>query len=58
VRRLGAFCRYGTTLPARLSERAILIARRWKADYESSIHARRSAQGRAASKNRKPRALI
>jgi 4-carboxymuconolactone decarboxylase len=41
VQRLGAFCRYGTTLPARLSELAILIvASHWKADYEWSIHAR------------------
>jgi 4-carboxymuconolactone decarboxylase len=41
VQRLGAFCRYGTSLPPRLSELAILIvARHWQADYEWSIHAR------------------
>jgi 4-carboxymuconolactone decarboxylase len=40
VQRLGAFCRYGTSLPPRLSELAILIvARHWGADYEWSIHA-------------------
>src|SRR5687767_14126457 len=40
VQRLGAFCRYGTTLPPRLSELAILVvARHWQADYEWSIHA-------------------
>ncbi len=41
VQRLGAFCRYGTSLPPRLSELAILVvARHWQADYEWSIHAR------------------
>jgi 4-carboxymuconolactone decarboxylase len=41
VQRLGAFCRFGTSLPPRLSELAILIvARHWQADYEWSIHAR------------------
>jgi 4-carboxymuconolactone decarboxylase len=41
VQSLGAFCRYGTSLPPRLSELAILVvARHWKADYEWSIHAR------------------
>ena len=41
VQRLGAFCRYGTSLPPRLSELAILVvANHWKADYEWSIHAR------------------
>jgi 4-carboxymuconolactone decarboxylase len=40
VQRLGVFCRYGTSLPARLSELAILIvAHHWKAAYEWSIHA-------------------
>ena len=41
VQRLGAFCRYGTTLSPRLSELAILVvAHHWKAHYEWSIHAR------------------
>jgi 4-carboxymuconolactone decarboxylase len=36
---LGAFCRYGTGLPPRLSELAILIvARHWDAEYEWSTH--------------------
>lgn len=39
VQELGAFCRYNTGLPPRLSELAILIvARHWKADYEWSVH--------------------
>lgn len=37
---LGAFCRYGSTLPARLSELAILItAAFWRAGYEWQSHA-------------------
>ena len=41
VQQLGAFCRYGTSLPPRLSELAILIvAHHWKTEYEWSIHAR------------------
>jgi 4-carboxymuconolactone decarboxylase len=40
VQELGAFCRYGTSLPPRLSELAILIvADYWKAEYEWAIHA-------------------
>ena len=39
VQQLGAFCRYGTSLPPRLSELAILVvAHHWKAEYEWSIH--------------------
>jgi 4-carboxymuconolactone decarboxylase len=39
VQELGAFCRYRTGLPPRLSELAILIvAGHWRADYEWSIH--------------------
>jgi 4-carboxymuconolactone decarboxylase len=39
VQQLGAFCRYGTSLPPRLSELAILIvAHHWEAEYEWSIH--------------------
>lgn len=37
---LGAFCRYGTSLPDRLSELAILITgAHWKAGYEWFVHA-------------------
>lgn len=37
---LGAFCRYGTSLPPRLSELAILITgAHWKAGYEWHVHA-------------------
>lgn len=40
VQQLGAFCRYGTGLPPRLSELAILVAaHHWEAEYEWSIHA-------------------
>ena len=39
VQQLGAFCRYGTSLPPHLSELAILIvAHHWEAEYEWSIH--------------------
>ena len=37
---LGAFCRYGTSLPARLSELAILVmAAHWQAGFEWAAHA-------------------
>jgi 4-carboxymuconolactone decarboxylase len=37
---LGAFCRYGTSLPKRLSELAILITGAfWKAGFEWHVHA-------------------
>lgn len=37
---LGAFCRYGTSLPARLSELAILVTgAHWRAGFEWHIHA-------------------
>ncbi len=37
---LGAFCRYGTSLPARLSELAILVTgAHWKAGFEWHVHA-------------------
>lgn len=40
AQKLGAFCRFGTSLPARLSELAILLtARWWRADVEWHIHA-------------------
>lgn len=39
AQRLGAFCRYQTGLPLRLSELAILVtAARWQAQAEWSIH--------------------
>jgi 4-carboxymuconolactone decarboxylase len=39
AQRLGAFCRYETGLPARLSELAILVtAARWRAQAEWYIH--------------------
>jgi 4-carboxymuconolactone decarboxylase len=39
VQELGAFCRYGTSLPPRLSELAILVvAQHWNAEYEWAIH--------------------
>ena len=37
---LGAFCRYGTVLPARLSELAIITTGAyWKAGFEWAVHA-------------------
>jgi 4-carboxymuconolactone decarboxylase len=40
AQRLGAFCRYGTVLPPRLSEFTILVvARIWRSQYEFWIHA-------------------
>ena len=37
---LGAFCRYGTSLPQRLSELAILVTGAyWQAGFEWSVHA-------------------
>lgn len=37
---LGAFCRYGTSLPPRLSELAILVTgAHWRAGYEWHVHA-------------------
>ena len=37
---LGAFCRYGTSLPTRLSELAILVTGAyWKAGFEWHVHA-------------------
>jgi 4-carboxymuconolactone decarboxylase len=40
AQRLGAYCRYRTALPPRLSEFAILItARTWRAQYEWFAHA-------------------
>jgi len=40
AQRLGAFARFGTVLPPRLSELAILVvARHWRAGYEWAVHA-------------------
>jgi 4-carboxymuconolactone decarboxylase len=40
AQKLGAYCRYETTLPPRLSEFAILVtARAWRAQYEWFAHA-------------------
>ena len=37
---LGAFCRYGTSLPPRLSELAILVTgAHWQAGFEWAVHA-------------------
>ncbi|MCQ4437856.1 hypothetical protein NO135_22915, partial [Clostridioides difficile] len=39
AQKLGAFCRYRTGLPLRLSERAILVtAARWRSQAEWHIH--------------------
>lgn len=41
AQQVGAFCRYGTTLPTALSELAILVVgAHWRADYEWWAHAR------------------
>ena len=40
AQKLGAHCRFGTSLPPRLSEFAILAtAQRWKSQYEWAAHA-------------------
>lgn len=40
AQKLGAFCRYGTALPPRLSEFTILvIARMWRSQYKFWVHA-------------------
>src|SRR5436305_8660906 len=40
AQKLGAHCRFGTSLPPRLSEFAILVtARHWKSQYEWAAHA-------------------
>lgn len=39
AQRLGAYCRYGSSLPPYLSELAILVtAQHWQADYEWAAH--------------------
>lgn len=46
AQKLGAYCRYGTTLPPRLSEFAILCtARIWRAQYEWFAHAPMAEKG-------------
>ena len=40
AQRLGAFCRYGTRLPARLSELAIItVGAHWRSGFEWHVHA-------------------
>jgi 4-carboxymuconolactone decarboxylase len=40
AQKLGAFCRYGTRIPARLSELAIvLVGAHWRSGFEWSVHA-------------------
>ena len=40
AQKLGAFCRYGTRMPARLSELAIVIVgAHWRSGFEWSVHA-------------------
>src|SRR6476619_1487047 len=46
AQKLGAYCRYGTALPPRLSEFAILCAaHQWRAQYEWFAHAPMAAKG-------------
>lgn len=41
VQRVGAFVRYGSSIPARVNEMAIIMAgRKWKAQYEFYAHRR------------------
>jgi 4-carboxymuconolactone decarboxylase len=44
AQKLGAYCRYGTALPPRLSEFAILALRLWHAQYEWFAHAPMAAK--------------
>jgi 4-carboxymuconolactone decarboxylase len=40
AQKLGAFCRYGTRIPARLSELAIVtVGAHWRSGFEWSVHA-------------------
>ena len=40
AQKLGAFCRYGTTLPPRLSELAIItVGAHWRSGFEWHVHA-------------------
>lgn len=55
---LGAFCRYGTSLPPRLSELAILVmGAHWQAGFEWAVHApiaiKAGVEARAAEAIRK-----
>ncbi len=44
AQKVGAYCRYGSNLPAALSELAILVVgRAWRADYEWWAHAKLAA---------------
>lgn len=46
AQQLGAFCRFGSSLPPRLSELAIIItARHWTAQFEWWAHARMAREG-------------
>jgi 4-carboxymuconolactone decarboxylase len=62
VQNLGAFARYGSSLPPRLSELAILVtARRWSSPYEWHHHVRDGLAGgvpaqeiEAISRNERP----
>ncbi len=46
AQQLGAFCRFGSSLPPRLSELAILVtARHWTAQFEWWAHARMAREG-------------
>src|SRR4029078_1805247 len=52
AQKLGAYCRYGTALPPRLSEFAILCtARLWRAQYEWFAHAPMAEKGGGRPKN-------
>jgi 4-carboxymuconolactone decarboxylase len=45
AQKLGAFCRYGTSIPARLSELAIVVVgAHWRSGFEWSVHAPIAAQ--------------
>jgi 4-carboxymuconolactone decarboxylase len=53
AQKLGAHCRFGTSIPPRLSEFAILVtAQQWKSQYEWAAHA-----GIAAQKGVKPETI-
>lgn len=46
AQKLGAFCRFGTSLPARLSELAILVVgAQWRASFEWFMHAPMGIEG-------------
>ncbi|AIJ21910.1 hypothetical protein [Amycolatopsis methanolica] len=55
--RFGELLRYGTSLPGRLNELAILVvARHWTAQLERSVHAKAALGAELSPEHRRPAA--